>query len=90
MKRLLSLLTFILLNNIIMAQDTAPISFLALGDSYTIGESVSETERWPVQLVNIILGNVPPDAEIDAGDINGDDIINVLDIILVVNIILNS
>ncbi|MHA7101516.1 lysophospholipase L1-like esterase [Roseivirga pacifica] len=50
MKRLLSLLTFILLNNIIMAQDTAPISFLALGDSYTIGESVSETERWPVQL----------------------------------------
>ena len=43
-----------------------------------------------VQLVNIILGNVPPDAEIDAGDINGDDIINVLDIILVVNIILNS
>ena len=26
-------------------------SFLALGDSYTIGESVSEYERWPVQLV---------------------------------------
>ncbi len=25
--------------------------FLALGDSYTIGESVSEAERWPVQLV---------------------------------------
>lgn len=24
--------------------------FLALGDSYTIGESVSEKERWPVQL----------------------------------------
>src|SRR5689334_17058429 len=24
--------------------------FLALGDSYTIGESVNETERWPVQL----------------------------------------
>lgn len=24
--------------------------FLALGDSYTIGESVSESERWPVQL----------------------------------------
>ena len=24
--------------------------FLALGDSYTIGESVSENERWPVQL----------------------------------------
>ena len=25
--------------------------FLALGDSYTIGESVHESERWPVQLV---------------------------------------
>lgn len=26
--------------------------FLALGDSYTIGESVSESARWPVQLVD--------------------------------------
>jgi len=26
-------------------------TFLALGDSYTIGESVSESERWPMQLV---------------------------------------
>ena len=24
--------------------------YLALGDSYTIGESVAESERWPVQL----------------------------------------
>lgn len=28
----------------------APLSYLALGDSYTIGESVPENERWPVQL----------------------------------------
>tara|TARA_R100000935_G_C2838921_1_gene169854 strand:- start:2360 stop:3025 length:666 start_codon:yes stop_codon:yes gene_type:complete len=27
------------------------LSYLALGDSYTIGESVSEEMRWPVQLV---------------------------------------
>lgn len=27
-----------------------PVKFLALGDSYTIGESVAESERWPVQL----------------------------------------
>ena len=27
------------------------VRFLALGDSYTIGESVSESERWPAQLV---------------------------------------
>ena len=25
------------------------VKYLALGDSYTIGESVSEIERWPVQ-----------------------------------------
>ncbi len=29
---------------------TSPNRFLALGDSYTIGESVSADERWPVQL----------------------------------------
>ena len=27
-----------------------PLNFLALGDSYTIGQSVDETERYPVQL----------------------------------------
>ena len=27
-----------------------PVSFLALGDSYTIGESVAEGQRWPVLL----------------------------------------
>lgn len=27
-----------------------PLRFLALGDSYTIGQSVSQSERWPVQL----------------------------------------
>lgn len=29
-------------------------SYLALGDSYTIGESVTESERWPVQLANLL------------------------------------
>ncbi len=27
-----------------------PVRYLALGDSYTIGEGVAEAERWPVQL----------------------------------------
>jgi lysophospholipase L1-like esterase len=27
-----------------------PVKYLALGDSYTIGESVAESERWPMQL----------------------------------------
>ena len=29
-------------------------SFLALGDSYTIGEAVPESERWPVQLARLM------------------------------------
>lgn len=31
--------------------ETKPLRFLALGDSYTIGQSVPVSERWPVQLV---------------------------------------
>ena len=34
---------------------TEPVKFLALGDSYTIGESVEESERWPVQLQNSLV-----------------------------------
>lgn len=30
------------------------IRFLALGDSYTVGEGVSESERWPNQLVALV------------------------------------
>ncbi len=33
------------------------LSFLALGDSYTIGESVAEDECWPMQLKNALLAN---------------------------------
>lgn len=29
-------------------------TYLALGDSYTIGESVGENERWPVQLAGLL------------------------------------
>ena len=32
------------------------LRFLALGDSYTIGESVSESERWPNQLAELLRG----------------------------------
>ena len=31
-----------------------PTKYLALGDSYTIGESVTEAERWPVQLTEAL------------------------------------
>lgn len=33
------------------------IRFLALGDSYTIGESVPEPDRWPNQLAKLLEGN---------------------------------
>jgi lysophospholipase L1-like esterase len=31
---------------------SSPLRFLALGDSYTIGEGVAEAKRWPVQLAD--------------------------------------
>ena len=34
--------------------------FIALGDSYTIGTSVTEAERWPDQLVAMLLLGTPP------------------------------
>ena len=33
---------------------TTPVAFLALGDSYTIGESVEEAGRWPEQLATAL------------------------------------
>lgn len=40
---------------VLLAQDVIikrPLRYLALGDSYTIGQSVSSLERWPRQLVD--------------------------------------
>lgn len=47
------LVLFTLYSSLVSAQDSDK-SFLALGDSYTIGESVPEPERWPVQLVEAL------------------------------------
>jgi hypothetical protein len=33
-----------------------PATFLALGDSYTIGQSVTPEERWPERLVALLAG----------------------------------
>ncbi len=52
MKRLRWLLSITLLGLFVACEkEEAPsFSYLALGDSYTIGEGVAENERWPVQL----------------------------------------
>lgn len=34
-----------------MPETSSPLTYLALGDSYTIGEGVAPRERWPMQLV---------------------------------------
>jgi lysophospholipase L1-like esterase len=38
----------------VVRADDAPRHFLALGDSYTIGEDVAEEGRWPVQLAALL------------------------------------
>lgn len=43
-----------------------PIRYLALGDSYTIGESVPENERWPNQLAELLQSSPRP-GEIEGG-----------------------
>ena len=43
------------------------IRYLALGDSYTIGESVDEAERWPNQLADFLkAGGLPTEVTIIA------------------------
>src|SRR6478609_8536482 len=53
MKHLVIIL-FILTAHCSMSQDNKVIKYLALGDSYTIGESVSEADRWPNQLAKAL------------------------------------
>ena len=36
---------------------SSPLTYLALGDSYTIGESVTDRQRWPNQLVEALNQN---------------------------------
>ena len=43
------------LNSII--SNESPLSLLALGDSYTVGEGVNEEERWPNQFVQVAYEN---------------------------------
>ncbi|MEQ8426187.1 MAG: SGNH/GDSL hydrolase family protein, partial [Cyclobacteriaceae bacterium] len=47
-------LIFFVSNSMCAQTSKEPLKYLALGDSYTIGESVEENERWPVQLANAL------------------------------------
>jgi len=47
---LLFLLTSAAMGQQLIIEDN--VKFLALGDSYTIGESVTADQRWPVQLID--------------------------------------
>ena len=42
----------ILISGAASAGQGKPIRYLALGDSYTIGEGVADSERWPMQLAS--------------------------------------
>ena len=71
MKTLKLSLFLLLLSTNIMAQELIikeKVKFLALGDSYTIGESVDIKDRWPVQLIESLrkLGLDCNDAQIIA------------------------
>lgn len=51
---ILILLQLIVLAAMSQPSKKNPLKFLALGDSYTIGESVKEEERWPEQLATLL------------------------------------
>ena len=59
MRPLFFLFVFMLFSNSIEKRNELDTyqkyTFLALGDSYTIGEAVSENERWPMQLSDRLL-----------------------------------
>ena len=55
MRQIIPFISLLLLSSCAPYQssdDSSPLTYLALGDSYTIGESVEIDERWPVQLAD--------------------------------------
>jgi lysophospholipase L1-like esterase len=54
MKTILILLLTVITITGMSQSSSEKIKFLALGDSYTIGESVAEDQRWPVQLAGTL------------------------------------
>ncbi len=46
------MISLLILLNLFLPMQKKEVNYLALGDSYTIGESVAEKDRWPNQLAN--------------------------------------
>ena len=60
-------------------------------DEETTTEATDSNFKDVILLVNISISNIEPnDSQIISGDINSDEQIDILDIILCVNLILNS
>jgi lysophospholipase L1-like esterase len=57
------------------APSVAPLRYVALGDSYTIGTSVSAGESWPRQLVARLGGSVELVANLGVNGYSSDDLI---------------
>ena len=57
MKKLLLYCYFSILFSFISCKENASStsqSYLAIGDNYTIGESIPESQSWPIQLIKLL------------------------------------
>ena len=58
MKNILILFFLVPLTILSQSEKAKKYTYVALGDSYTIGESVKESKRWPVQLYKSLKGKL--------------------------------
>ena len=76
-----SFLIILLIPFFAISQNKIPkgFSYLALGDSYTIGESVKKSNRWPVQLYESLSGKLSYPKIIAKSGWTTDELLDTLD-----------